>query len=101
MARPKVVVVGGGPYGINACKALTKTADVTLIEAKEFHEIQWGAPCASILPEAQLTTPNCTSFNSADPLPTICNLITRACALVVHAAALLKLQMLLWTLLLI
>ncbi len=43
MARPKVVVVGGGPAGINACKALSKTADVTLIEAKEFHEIQWGA----------------------------------------------------------
>ena len=43
MARPKVVVVGGGPYGIYACKALSKMADVTLIEAKEFHEIQWGA----------------------------------------------------------
>lgn len=44
MGQPRVVIVGGGPGGLSAAKKLNGSADVTLIEAKGWHEINWATP---------------------------------------------------------
>lgn len=41
-SKAKVVIVGAGPGGLSAARNLSKTADVTIIDAKGYHELNSG-----------------------------------------------------------
>eukprot|EP00243_Klebsormidium_subtile_P013149 TRINITY_DN846_c0_g1_i2.p1 TRINITY_DN846_c0_g1~~TRINITY_DN846_c0_g1_i2.p1 ORF type:complete len:419 (+),score=66.90 TRINITY_DN846_c0_g1_i2:419-1675(+) len=40
--KPKVVIVGAGPGGLNAARGLNGHADVTIIDGKDYHELNSG-----------------------------------------------------------